>query len=473
MSIALYLLVLADSMAFLILFVPFGLLAYAETRCDEPWHPWELSPRYERAVARTTRWHIVAAILVVASAVVIPIRLVFDNFAVDVESPAIASSGPAYVMPLIEVSLWLVTLSAVYGPMYAVRLHVQGVRGAELIGLGLCLFPATLLSVTLLATGSGPTSTLALGVVGAVLFPLGAVVPGHRIKAAVLISACVLMLIALSDFASPANPVWLLAALAMGYMVFRAETKHLFSEHAARVQASAKVVLKLPKRVKWITSTFRTVAFIVVNAACVLAMLLTWFVGFATDASLPALAFAIAAMLIAAVGALLTALVPMAFGHSRSEIDHAAATFVAVLAAASVVHIYAAPLVEGLVFGKAPAVQLWKPVLASFAVGGALAVAYATMSGRMREFRPFMIAVVMPAVSLLPSESFFTFLPEDTLDLWSQRLIETGIIVAMLAIMWYVYGPGQRRVSEQNEQSSVASHHRELDVNLRTDSQCG
>lgn len=472
MSFGLYLLVLTDSMAFLILFVPFGLLAYAETRCDEPWHPWELSPRYERAAARMTRWHIVAAILVVASAVVIPIRLAFDAAVGGIGSSDEATSNPAIVFPLAEVSLWLVTLSAVYGPMYAVRLHVQGVRGAELIGLGLCLFPATLLSVTLLPTGSGPTSTLALGVVGAVLFPLGAVAPGHRIKAAVLISACVLMLIALSDFASPANPVWLLAAIAMGYMVFRAETKHLFSEHAARVQASAKVVLTLPKRVKWITSKFRTVSFMVVSFACVLAMLLTWLVGFAV-ASLPAAFFAIAALLIAAGGALLTALVPMAFGHSRSEIDHAAATFVVVLAAAAVVHIYAAPLVEGWVFGTAPAVQLWKPVLAVFAVGGALAVAYATLSGRMRELRPLMIAVVMPAVSLLPSESFFSFRPEDTLDLWTQRLIETGIVVVMLAIMWYVFGPGQRRVSEQGEPSLVASHHRELDVNPRTDAQCG
>ena len=461
MSFGLYLLVLTDSMAFLILFVPFGLLAYAETRCDEPWHPWELSPRYERAVARMTRWHVVAAILVVASAVVIPIRLAFDAAVGGIGSSAEESAlNPAIVFPLAEASLWLVTLSAVYGPMYAVRLHIQRVRGAELIGLGLCLFPATLLSVTLLATGSGPTSTRALGIVGAVLFSLGVVMPGHRIKTALLISACVLMLIALSDFASPANPVWLLAAIAMGYMVFRAETKHLFSEHAARVQASAKVVLRFPKRVKWITSKFRTVAFIVVNVACVLAMLLIWFVGFAADASLSDAAFAIAAMLIAAGGALLTALVPMAFGHSRSEIDHAAATFVVVLAAAAVVHIYAAPLVEGLVFGKAPAVQLWKPVLSVFAVAGALAVAYATLSGRMREFRPFMIAVVMPAVSLLPSESFFTFLQEDTIDLWTQRLIETGIVVVMLAIMWYAFGPGQRRVSELNEQSSVASHHR-------------
>ena len=472
MSIALYLLILAESMLFLILFVPFGILTYAEVVRGEPWRADRVRTGAGLRDARIRRWHIVAAILFVASAIIIPFRTIFGSVNSD-DIPAVTGLPQVVDLSLVEVSLWLVTLSAVFGPMYAVRLHIRGVHGAVLVGLGLCLFPATLLAVSMLELGSGPAPTIALGIVGLVLFPLGVVMPGRRTKIAVLVSACVVMLTALSDYASPANPVWLLAALAMGYIVFRAESKHLFMAHLADMRAAGKSVLTLPKRVKWINSKFRTVAFIVVNVACVLAMLLTWLVGFATEASLSVAVFAIAAMLIAAVGALLTALVPMAFGHPRSEIDHAAATFVVVLAAASVVHIYAAPLVEGLVFGKAPAVQLWKPVLAVFAVGGALTITYATLSGRMREFRPLMIAVVMPAVSLLPSESFFSFRPEDTLDLWTQRLIETGIIVVMLAIMWYAFGPGRRGRSEQGEPSPVASHHRELDVNPRTDTQCG
>lgn len=454
MSIVLYLLVLAESMLFLILFVPFGILTYAEVARGEPWRADRVRTGAGLRDARIRRWHIVAAILFVASAIIIPFRTIFGSVNSD-DIPAVTGLPPVVDLSLIEVSLWLVTLTGIFGPMYAVRLHSRGVPGAVMIGLGLCLFPATLVAVSVFELGSGSASNVALGIVGLILFPLGAVMPGRGVKITVLVSACVVMLIALSDFAGPANPVWLLAAIAMGYTVFRAESKRLFMAHLADMRAAGKSVLTLPKRVKWFTSKFRTVSFIVVNVACVLTMLLTWFVGFAADASLSAPVFAIAAMLIAAGGSLLTALVPMAFGHSRSEIDHAAATFVGVLASASVVHIYAAPLVEGLVFGKAPAVQLWKPVLAAFAVGGALAIVYATLSGRLLQIRPFMIAIVLPAVSLLPSESFFTFRPEDALGLWTQRLVETGIIVVILVIMWYVFGPGRRRESDRSESAST------------------
>ena len=448
MSIAYYLLILTDSMAFLILFLPFGVLAFAETVNKEPWHAWELSPRAEQAVARMTRWHIVAAILVSASALVIPLRLALDVIAGDVVSAAAARSSPVFVMPLIEATLWLVSLSAVFGPMYAVRLHVQRVHGAVLIGLGLCLFPANLLAVTLLNLVPGPSHALAFGVAGAVLLPLGTVMPGRRIRTLALASACVAMLIALSDFASPANPVWLLAAIAMGYTVFRAESKHLFIAHIANMHAAGRSVLTLPKRAPWQTSKFRTVLFLVVNVACVLALLLTWLMGFGPEASTPATVFAVAAMTIAAGGALLTALAPTAFGHSRSEIDYAATTFVVVLAAASAVQLFAAPRVEGWVYGDSQLAQLWKPVLALAAVGGALATAQATLSGWSRQIRPFMIAIVLPAASLLPSDSFFTFLPEDPLIAWSQRLIVAGITAIILAIMWYVFGPGRRTACE-------------------------
>ena len=59
-----------------------------------------------------------------------------------------------------------------------------------------------------------------------------------------------------------------------------------------------------------------------------------------------------------------------------------------------------------------------------------------------------MIAVVLPAAFLLPSDSFFTFLREDTLIVWAQRLLEAGITATMLGLMWYVFGPGRRTVSK-------------------------
>ena len=444
MSIAYTLLIVADSMAFLVLFAPFGVLAYAETVCKEPWHAWELSPRAEQTVARMTRWHIVAAILVVASALIIPLRLAIDAVVGDISSATETRSSPYYVIPLIEATLWLVSLSAVFGPMYAVRLHIQHVHRAELIGLGMCLFPATLMAIMFFGLGPDPTFLLVFAIVGVVLFPLGTVIPGRWVKTVVLTSACAAMLVGLADFSIAANPVWLFAAIAMGYTVFRAETKHLFMVRLTNFLADATATLAIPTRVTWTTSKFRAVIFLVVNVACVLALLLTWRIGLGTDASLQAVVFALVAMLIAAMGALTTALVPMAFGHSRLEIDYAASTFVMAVTTASVLHLIATPEVGSGARGS-EAAQLWKPVLGAFACVGALTIALTTLTGRERQFRPLMIAIVLPAALLLPSDSFFTFIREDTLIVWAQRLLETGITAIILGLMWYVFGPGRRR----------------------------
>ena len=445
MSIAYTLLIVADSVAFLVLFVPFGVLAFAETVCKEPWHAWELSPRAEQTVARMTRWHIIAAILAVASALIIPLRLALDVVIGDIASATETRSSPDYVIPLIEATLWLVSLSAVFGPMHAVRLHVQHVHGAELIGLGLCLFPATLLAIDIFELGPDPAFLLVFGIVGVVLFPLGTVIPGRWVKTVMLTSACAAMLVALADYSIAANPVWLLAAIAMGYTVFRAETKHLFMVRLANFQADATATLAIPTRVTRTTSKFQAVVFLVVNVACVLALLLAWRIGLGTGASQQAVAFALVALSIATMGALTTALVPMAFGHSRLEIDYAASTFVLAVATASVLHLIATPEVVDWASGNSQAAQIWKPVLGTFACAGALTIALTTLTGRVRQIRPLMIAIVLPAVLLLPSDSFFTFIREDTLIVWAQRLLETGITAIILGLMWYVFGPGRRR----------------------------
>ena len=184
--------------------------------------------------------------------------------------------------------------------------------------------------------------------------------------------------------------------------------------------------------------------FLVVNVACVLALLLTWRIGLGSDASLQPAVFALAALSIAAIGALTTALVPMAFGHSRLEIDYAASTFVLAATTASVLHLIATPEVGSGARGPESA-QFWKPVLGAFACVGALTIALTTLTGRERQIRPLMIAIVLPAVLLLPSDSFFTFIREDKLIVWAQRLLETGITAIILGLMWYVFGPGWRR----------------------------
>ena len=95
-------------------------------------------------------------------------------------------------------------------------------------------------------------------------------------------------------------------------------------------------------------------------------------------------------------------------------------------------------------------------MLGTFACFGALAIALTTLTSKQQQVRPFMIALVLPAVFLLPSDSFFTFLREDSLFVWSQRLIEAGISAIFLAIMWYVFGPGRRTASGSTRAASQA-----------------
>ena len=118
-------------------------------------------------------------------------------------------------------------------------------------------------------------------------------------------------------------------------------------------------------------------------------------------------------------------------------------------------HILAAPRVMGFDQSTSAFVQIWKPVLVAAACSGAMAIALTTLTGTLRQIRPFMIVIVLPAAFLLPSDSFFTFLPDDSVMAWAQRVLETGITVTMLAIMWYIFGPGRRRARSPAPQSDV------------------
>ena len=415
------------------------------------------------------RWHIIAATLVIGSALLSSFWLTCNLATSDRCSDALG--GPLQVLHIVffEMSLWLITVPALYGPMYAVRLHQNRVRAPELIGLGVCLVPVTLFAITLFQPGLlDPESTLAVGVVGVVLFPLGLALPGRKTKALVLSTSCIAMLIALSDVVGPVNAAWLLAAIAMGYTVFRAEWKHSVKASRASDQLPAPIATSPnaggeSKRSE-LSNAARTVTFIVVNIACIVALWQVWRVGFGADESAPAAVFALASLAIAACGSLLTTLVPPAFGRARLDVDHAAATFVVVLVAATVMHLIATPPVMidsylGMSTG-------WKPVLGTFACLGALAIALTTLTGRERQIRPFMMGIILPAAFLLPSDSFFTFfLREDTLLDWSQRLLEAVITATILAIMWYVFGPGRRRESERSEE--IPDGARESEVVVR------
>ena len=477
MFIVIAFLFIAEWLGVIVLVVVFGALGFAEmARADSSprkrglpspdmpnpdearWYPAiekRPPPGPDLYGPRMTRWHIIAAVLMIGSVLMPSFQLACNLTASDTCLTELGGPFELLGFAFTEVFLWSITLPALYGPMYAVRLHRNRFRAPELIGLGLCLLPVTLLVMTSFELGIDPESTRAVGIAGVILFPLGLALPGRMVKALVLTTACIAMLIALSDFVGPANPVWLLAAIAMGYTVFRAEWKHLVEASRASDQLPSPVVTapdagEESKQAE-LSNAARTVTFIVVNIACTVALWLVWRIGFGADESAPAPAavFALASLAIAACGALLTMLVPPAFGRPRLDVDHAAATFVVVLVAATVMHIISTPPVMidsylGMSTG-------WKPVLGTFACIGALSIALTTLTGRERQIRPFMMGIILPAAFLLPSDSYFTFfLREDTLLVWSQRLLEAAITATILAIMWYVFGPGRRRALKRS-----------------------
>lgn len=455
MMLALYVSLLIESMVFIALFVPFGVLAFAQLVRAAQSPGREGLPSPDQPSPKMTRWHIVAAILAIGSASIPLVQLTMNVVATDGNGLVETGSSPGLAFGLAEASLWFVTLTALFGPMYAVRLNRQRVQAAGLIGFGLSLLPVTMLIVATFDRGADSEFLVALAIAGAILFPLGIAVPRSKAKTPILASSCVVMLIAISDVVSPGNFIWLLAMLAMGYIVFRAEWKRMVAVQTPTARATGSstggndAVTDLSQRT-WGTRgalTLQGVTFIVVNIAFALALWIVWRIEFGGDDSAPAAIFALIGLAIAANGALMTTLAPIMLGQTRSSIDHAAASFVVILVAATVMHLIATPQVDGYASGTSAYAQLWKPVLGTFACFGALVIVLTTLTGRQQQIRPFMIAVVLPAAFLLPSDSFFTFLREDTMLVWTQRLIEAGITATMLGLMWYVFGPGRRTVS--------------------------
>ena len=350
------LLFIAEWFAVIVLVVVFGALGFAEMARADSSPKNAGSPIADQSSARMMRWHVVAAILVIGNALVtsywLACTVADSNMCWGIGGRTASSLQYAFS----EVVLLLITVPALFGPMYAVRLHRLGIRAADLIGLGLVLLPFNLNAIpSLFDMGTAPDSLLVFAIAGVVLFASGIGLPRHWAKTLVLSTSCVAMLIALSDAVGPANPVWLLAAIAMGYTIFRAEWKHLASAPSATVRVFApppesQYTVPNESRSAWSDTTKRTVMWIAINVACLVGLWLAWRIGFGSAGSTPATVYALVALAIAAIGAVATVLLPMLFGRARLDIDHGTATFVVVLVAAVVMHLIAVPPVEkGLV----------------------------------------------------------------------------------------------------------------------------
>ena len=281
----------AEWFAFVVLFLPFGVLALAELVRAAQLPGMEGVPSDDPPGARLTRWHVVAASLILGSMLLTPIPIACDF----ISGSSCAVDG-WYVLA-IEATLWFMTFSILFGPMYAVRLHRQRVHGAELIGFGVCLFPATLWIAVAAITDGDSLLLSAPGAAGAVLFLLGLAIPFRWVKTLVLASSCVMMLLALAEFSGPSISVWLLTAIAMGYTIFRAEWKLSAWEPSALVQASSQEAAASDsadksRRGGWSDGTVQIASFLVVNAVCAAALLLISRVGFGAEGSAPATVYA-------------------------------------------------------------------------------------------------------------------------------------------------------------------------------------
>ena len=450
MTYAIIFLSLVESMSFVLLFLPFGVLAAVQTvrSVKSPGQP-----NFHTPIVSLKSWHVVAFILVIWSLAVIVARSAVADWI----------WGQAVFFVITELSFWSVFAPLVFGLLYVGRLKRSGVPNAGLMGLGVCLIPATVFVLTPTNPANDAGVPTAIGAVGIIAYGAALLAPRGRFKTATFALACFALILSLSGWVGPANSMWLFFSIAAGYSAYRIEWKtdaHASKTDVHKTRDEPKSSTSLAPSIafgRYALST-RLLGFIIVNEVFALILWLVVHSGIAFDKPLHAVHMALVALAIAVFGSMTTALTSRALAARGSLVDDAASSFVVLLVVASVLHLAAAPPVESFVLDDSSQAKFWKPVLGLFAILGASVTVLSTFTGKARQLCPFMLGIILPAVFLLPSDSFFTFLREDSPIVWSQRLVEAGITATMLGLMWYVFGPGRRRESEQSDEVRDRTH---------------
>ena len=458
-------LLLIQSMAFVVLWLPFCILTVAQLVRAASSPGKEGLPNWEYSVGNLKRWHIAAVCLVASTALVSGVRYAVTSDPAASSFVSAVDSGGNIEFAFLEVLIWLVVGSCVYSFFYLGRLHQNGVRYAEFLWFGVCVIPATIFALSSFTPGEflfDPTSDAGgfdgipvVGVAGAALYLVALLIPRGVLKVCIWTLSCGAILVALSFLVGPWNPVWLFVMIAAGYAAYRIEWKAaLRAGKASGHERSHGDFGTDPQQATKASSgsatpVRRKVVFLTVLTVSTIGLVLVSGSGPILNGTVPAVFVALLSLTIAAMGAAATVITSAAISARCSRIDVAAATFVVLSAVASIIHLIGAPEVEGVMFGTAASNQFWKPVLGFFASLGAGVIAFTTLTGKARQVRPFMVATVIPAVFLLPSAGFFAFVPDDPATAWLERAIEAGITMVMLSLMWYVFGPGRRRVVRQ------------------------
>ena len=452
-----------QSLAFVALWLPFGILTVAQLVRAASSPGKEGLPNREYSVGNVKRWHIAAVCLVASTALVSGIWYAITSDPAANSSVSAVDLGGNIVFAFVEVLIWLVVGSCVFSFFYLGRLHQNGVRHAEFLWFGVCVIPATIFALSSFTPGEflfDPTTNAGVfdgmpvvGAAGLVSYLVAVLIPRGVLKVCVWILSCGAILVALSFLVGPWNPVWLFTMIAAGYAAYRIEWKAELRSGKVSDQAAGHGDFGTdPQRATnavsaSATTVRRTVVFLTVLTVSVMVFVLVSGSGPILNGAVSAVFVALLSLTIALMGAAATLIASTAFGARGSRNDDAAATFVVLLGAASIIHLIGAPEVEGVMFGTAASNQFWKPVLGFFAILGAGVIAFTTLTGKARQVRPFFVATVIPAAVLLPSAAFFTFVTDDPATAWLQRAMQAGITMAMLSLVWYVFGPGRRTVS--------------------------
>lgn len=452
MIAVLYYLVRSDSLAFIALSTPIALLVLWQHGEAARQTGLTGAPRIDPPSANLARWHWAAVWFVLGTSLFGAAYSICTRPEAGIcgDEPTIARTFVA--LGMLEVLIWAWLASIPLALLYLDRLARRGISHAVVLGFGVILLPLFGgLWTTFWIDGHGGDATVYLGWVGMIGFLAAIAMPNAKVKVAVWTVSCIVLLAVATDTLGPVNPVWLFAVLAFGYAAYRIVWKTSLLKlpngpqepESDETMASSDASPTANGEPPYLR---RLIAFVAVNALLVVVVWMISRTWNEPNIEVPTPIMATVYILIAMVGALLLAWwLRGRFGQQVAK-DDAAATFVLALVTASVIHISATPEVTGWVYGASTLAQFWKPTLIAFACAGTTGIVLTTLTGSATQIRPFMVALILPAAFILPSESFFDGDRGASMLDWLTRFLEAAITMAGVWLMWYGFGPGRASI---------------------------
>ena len=229
---------------------------------------------------------------------------------------------------LVEVTFWILMASAVFSFFYLGQLQRNRAVYAEFLWFGVCMIPAIMFAFSSVIpfdirfdSSSNPDGRGGLALIcaaGIVSYIVAVLIPRGIIKLCIWIASCGAILIALTSFIGPANPVWQFAMIATGYTVYRIEWKAtLRADEGSAHKENDGDSDAVPEQGSMVLSESvaafrRTIVILTMAAVGVSALVLASSGGPILDGAISAPFVALASLTIAGVGAVATVFAPPA-----------------------------------------------------------------------------------------------------------------------------------------------------------------